>query len=1536
MGNFRKAIASISLVAILSTLVVTTTAFAAYSDVPADHYAYNAVTQYEADGVLTPGATLRVDDPVNRAEFAKMLVAVGGFEGDTLCSANFDDCVVGAWYDSVLGTAFQNNIFRGNDDGMMMPGNNILRADLATVLHRAAGAGSEYMGSDYFPDVPEGAYYDAAVGWAYCNSVVSGYGDGSFGPARNATRGEGIVMLWRAYSGMTGDIRDACTAGPVDPTDPTDPVATGGLTVDLSDDTPDGATLPSGATSVPVATWDFTAGEDDATLESLEVHMFGVSSLPADHQVYLYEGKERLTSGRSINTTTRVATFNNLNLDIADGETRTLTLRLDVGTVVATGELAFEITGASAVNAGGEVEGSFPVQGEVFGTSTTDAGTVTVEKNGSVPNPKVGEDDVAIAKFKITSATEAAWLEEFGLYITGNVSTDAIQNFELYVSGEDDPIATVESLNDQDVVAFEIEDGFEIPKGDNKAFWVQADLNTGRADDTIKAYVDEESDVRAIGDIYGFGMQVVLDATNGYDGTSCTNSSGKCTFSTVEGGDVTISSNGPVAQDIAISGDDVALMDFSITSVADMTVKTFPIQLTASESADTTEGLLNDTTGAANFTDIRIVNTDTGETLMGPIDADVLTTALGGATAIAAGTDAADAFYLFNDEFDMEAGDELNLSLTADVENVSTLTGMTVVAALELGTTYPEIRDANNKVITNSATLVPASPITGKTMTVRSPSLTLSLAAVPASQTYVKGEDAVQFTGISATCGSSSDCDLVDVTITGSIDDDNDGTYGVGQNDVATDASAHDSYLNEYVGSIWLEDADGNVVAASKPVQSDGTVNFTSVDWTIDGGETVVFYVVGDISTDSYKNDDGERISFAVQTAGDITFEDEDGNIRDAENTVNASESTVATTSDGGSLTVAVDAATAKETIVVAGAADQAISKFFFETTDEAFTVTKLSINARQANAGTAADVADGALGAYDDNVVSVKLSYPKEDGTTGTKTGSLTNGTVQFEGLEFYIDKDEDAVLSVNATLNTIEAGADSGAPGAEEFVDLNIGFNNFEAVAESSGETYKGGKLDADLGSGSDLDFRGTINTDVDLSTMTWIDSATDADGVTAAIALDATTTLTYDAAGPVDSNVTFPIGTILCLDSGATTCATDEPIYVVTSLTTDGAADDSVTVRLIDNGNADNAVTAAGADNDNILYALPGSTSYLAGANQMHVHGTVPTLTLNSDNPSGNQSVSPNDTVFNFDISANSRDKVSVRAGKEYATCVAGTGITLTTAANTTTSVDGSSCEVTAATAIGDSVLWATADDLSTYSYVAFWVRWNDDGDNSVDLNPDTFSVATADANDGTEDQETVVLAANLGGSATTDIPQDTWIFVHDVAMPTEIAPDPTFIGLQINDDTELTEDADDVFIDEFMVYNDKITVNFASDASMAAAGNAQEAILRGGVVDVTGYVMEDTTSAGSVTFIPTSGADLQTAKGTTTEYSVETNTSTLITDQAGTDDQFTPSITYGTATAGSVTSGSFWWYDQSAAVRWFGYNASSSLSGNTLRY
>ena len=75
---------------------------------------------------------------------------------------------------------------------------------LATILSRLEGEPAVKSAGTY-SDVAADAYYAKAVAWATENKIVSGYGNGFFGPADNITREQMAAMLARFYalSGIT-------------------------------------------------------------------------------------------------------------------------------------------------------------------------------------------------------------------------------------------------------------------------------------------------------------------------------------------------------------------------------------------------------------------------------------------------------------------------------------------------------------------------------------------------------------------------------------------------------------------------------------------------------------------------------------------------------------------------------------------------------------------------------------------------------------------------------------------------------------------------------------------------------------------------------------------------------------------------------------------------------------------------------------------------------------------------------------------------------------------------------------------------------------------------------------------------------------------------------------------------------------------------------------------------------------------------------------------------------------------------------------
>ena len=87
----------------------------------------------------------------------------------------------------------------GYSDGPFGPNDPLSRAQLAQILFNKEGRPVVNYQMD-FADIAGEAWYAEAVRWAASQGIVSGYGNGMFGPDDNITREQLAVMLWR-YAG---------------------------------------------------------------------------------------------------------------------------------------------------------------------------------------------------------------------------------------------------------------------------------------------------------------------------------------------------------------------------------------------------------------------------------------------------------------------------------------------------------------------------------------------------------------------------------------------------------------------------------------------------------------------------------------------------------------------------------------------------------------------------------------------------------------------------------------------------------------------------------------------------------------------------------------------------------------------------------------------------------------------------------------------------------------------------------------------------------------------------------------------------------------------------------------------------------------------------------------------------------------------------------------------------------------------------------------------------------------------------------------
>lgn len=113
----------------------------------------------------------------------------------------FSDVRESDWFYEAVQYAVQNGLLVGATDTEFRPGQPMTRAMLVTVLHRLAGEPA--AGSVNFDDVSGDAWYAEPLAWALANDIVSGYGNGRFGPNDHVTR-EQMAAILHSYASCKG------------------------------------------------------------------------------------------------------------------------------------------------------------------------------------------------------------------------------------------------------------------------------------------------------------------------------------------------------------------------------------------------------------------------------------------------------------------------------------------------------------------------------------------------------------------------------------------------------------------------------------------------------------------------------------------------------------------------------------------------------------------------------------------------------------------------------------------------------------------------------------------------------------------------------------------------------------------------------------------------------------------------------------------------------------------------------------------------------------------------------------------------------------------------------------------------------------------------------------------------------------------------------------------------------------------------------------------------------------------------------------
>lgn len=827
------------------------------------------------------------------------------------------------------------------------------------------------------------------------------------------------------------------------------PTPTGPLSVSLSPDNPAAKTITKNASGVDFLKMRFSG---TGTINTLTLKRLGAGETDDFSNVYIYDGARRLVSGKTFSSSSGEVTF---LLNVAVSGWKDLSVVADMASTNTAGNVNY-IQLVSAVAAGGTSVSGAPLSGNNMASSGASSGRLDVAKSGSLSDPTVGQKGALVSEIKLTANTEAASVRRLSMLNGGTVKPGDITNVKL----KSGTMEWAGSVTSDSFLVFDLGSGYTITKGGNAIFKVYADV-AGKATETLDLYFENAADLYAVGDQYGQGMSTASGTAN--QGIDALDTAAEATTLTLQGGVLTIAFNGPNATNIATNATDVTMLRYSMTAATNIEIRKTQFVLCASTdgTTDTTfENSPPSTTDWKDMTDIKVWNEGTNQVVMGPKDG----TAFDDATDTDSCPDAATgAIEAFTDTVDLAAGQTYAYKVTADFDTSlgGNLDGSDIVRVVldRYTDNTPDVtvmKYSGTNTAVADADIVPNADVSGPNITLQGASLTLGLSSSPASRTYIKGTSGTEFVGITFAAALGSGLKVTDITLTGYVEDESGDTHNEG-----VDTNDSGVSIANAVSSVGLYDAASGALLSNTPssnllsVINTGTMKFSNLNWMIGAGETRTLLVKANLSTNDASGSNGDRYSFDITGATDVTAVDNSNNTVNNGNTSpnGATAPTVnITVKNSGNLTVAVAPATPSIGPTYWGETGHEFSKFRFTTTNEGQYLEKLNFFTLDTVANLTA------------NVDSVTVTYKNKAGATLTKTGTFNNlgsASFAFTGDDRpYVPADSSADVTVKANMKTKAQGATNNVNFSIDF--YGGGTDEFRAVGESGTVTENN---DADL---------------------------------------------------------------------------------------------------------------------------------------------------------------------------------------------------------------------------------------------------------------------------------------------------------------------------------------------------------------------------------------------------------------------------------------------------------------------------------------
>ena len=174
-----------------------------FTDLEGYEWAKPAIEAQAAQGIIS-GRGGEIFDPgarVTRAEFASLVTRLLGYR-ETEVELPFADVFSNSWYYGAVAQAYHHGILSGRSATVFDPDSPINRQEMATIISkifRPEGSdGTVAQEINIFSDRGEFAEWARdGVGLCVARGIITGMGDGTFAPLRDANRAQAAVMLYR-------------------------------------------------------------------------------------------------------------------------------------------------------------------------------------------------------------------------------------------------------------------------------------------------------------------------------------------------------------------------------------------------------------------------------------------------------------------------------------------------------------------------------------------------------------------------------------------------------------------------------------------------------------------------------------------------------------------------------------------------------------------------------------------------------------------------------------------------------------------------------------------------------------------------------------------------------------------------------------------------------------------------------------------------------------------------------------------------------------------------------------------------------------------------------------------------------------------------------------------------------------------------------------------------------------------------------------------------------------------------------------------